>query len=328
MSKVAYIGRVQSVNAIPDADRIESLEVVCGLGGKWRGTAVKGSFSEGDVCEVYLQDALLPPNERYGFMEKHHWRVRMMRLRGVPSECLIMPVTEITDGLAVGTDIADMYGITKYEKPVPAQIAGDIAGNFPSFIPKTDEPNFQTAPHLVEALVGNEYYITVKADGSSGTAYWHEGSLHCCSRNWELKDNPSTAAWILARKYNLHRLSEIQQYAIQFEIVGPRIQGNAMGLDDIDMRVFNVYDIEEQEYAGWEDVISVCQFLGVPTVNVTQSGYYFPAYSEDDLRKLAEVRYENGAHAEGIVVRPTESMRINGERVSFKVINLLYRERD
>ena len=37
---------------IPGADFIESLEVVCGPGGRWRGTAKKGDFALGDRCEV------------------------------------------------------------------------------------------------------------------------------------------------------------------------------------------------------------------------------------------------------------------------------------
>ncbi|QLQ04747.1 MAG: hypothetical protein HZY76_00635 [Anaerolineae bacterium] len=58
-SGLAYIGQVAQIYPIPEADRIESLEVVCGPGGRWRGTAVKGQFAVGDLCEAYLQDALL-----------------------------------------------------------------------------------------------------------------------------------------------------------------------------------------------------------------------------------------------------------------------------
>ena len=93
MPNLAYVGQVITVYPIHGADRIESLEVVCGKGGRWRGTAKKSEFAVGELCEVYLQDALLPQTERYAFLEQRGWRVRMMRLRGVPSECLIMPLT-------------------------------------------------------------------------------------------------------------------------------------------------------------------------------------------------------------------------------------------
>jgi len=74
---LAYLGQVIHVYPIPDADRIESLEVVCGKGGRWRGTAKKAEFAVGELCEVYLQDALLPQTERYAFLEPRGWRVRM-----------------------------------------------------------------------------------------------------------------------------------------------------------------------------------------------------------------------------------------------------------
>lgn len=43
-------------------------------------------------------------------------------------------------------------------------------------------------------------------------------------------------------------------------------------------------------------------------------------------RKLAECKYANGRQAEGIVVRPLYPMRVGNERLSFKVLNLLYKE--
>ena len=89
---------------------------------------------------------------------------------------------------------------------MPANIGGDIRGRFPAFIPKTDEPNFQSVPEMVAALVGQPFYATVKADGSSGTVYWDDdGVVRACSRNFELKDRPDTAVWQLVRKYDLAR---------------------------------------------------------------------------------------------------------------------------
>ena len=99
MPNLAYLGQVITIYPIPGADRIESLEVVCGNGGRWRGTAKKTEFAVGDLCEVYLQDALLPQTDRFAFLEQRGWRIRMMRLKGVPSECLIMPLTKDTQGL-------------------------------------------------------------------------------------------------------------------------------------------------------------------------------------------------------------------------------------
>ena len=66
--KQVYIGKVVDVIEIPGAEKIESLEVVCGPGGKWRGCAQKGEFKKDDLCTVFLQDSLLPQIEEFKFM--------------------------------------------------------------------------------------------------------------------------------------------------------------------------------------------------------------------------------------------------------------------
>ena len=325
MPNLAYVGQVTTIYPIPEADRIESLEVMCGKGGRWRGTAKKAEFAVGDLCEVYLQDALLPQTERFAFLEPRGWRVRMVRLRGVPSECLIMPLTEDTQGLEPGTDITELAGVTKYEKPMPANIGGDIRGRFPSFIPKTDEPNFQSVPEMVAALVGQPFYATVKADGSSGTVYWDDdGVVRACSRNFELKDRPDTAVWQLVRKYDLEHHS--LPLALQFELVGPGIQKNRLGLKEMDLRLFSVWRIDQRRYLDFDEMLAVAQSLGLPMVELVEIGASFDLQDDEALRHYAERTYANGATAEGVVIRPMKETQVNGERLSFKVINLLYRD--
>ena len=158
MNGLVYIGKIIEVKEIPGANKIEAVTAVCGSGGKWSGVVQKNQFVIGDLCEVYLQDSLLPQIPKFSFMEKHKYRIKMSRFLGVPSEALIMPLT--IDG-HVGYDITDLVGVTKYEKPMPAYIGGDILGNFPSFVPKTDEPNFQRVPEMVQAQE-QEYYATIK----------------------------------------------------------------------------------------------------------------------------------------------------------------------
>jgi len=325
MPELAYIGQVTHIYPIPGADFIESLEVVCGPGGRWRGTAKKGDFDPGDRCEVYLQDALLPQSERFAFLEARHWRIRMVRLKGVPSECLIMPLTDATASLEVGVDITDLAGVTKYEKPLSANIGGDILGHFPSFVPKTDEPNFQRAPDLVAALQGRPFYATLKADGSSGTVFWdRDGTVHACSRNFELKERPDTAVWQLVARYNLAQ--QRLPLALQFEIVGPGVQKNRLGLKELDLRLFNVWHIEQRRYLDFADMLAVARSLGLPVVDLVEVGEAFTLRDDEALRRYAERTYPNGATAEGVVIRPTQEMQVDGERLSFKVINLLYRD--
>lgn len=176
--KLAVIGTVSEVKAIEGADRIHQAIVDCGEEGQWSGVVGKDINTDNKVV-VFLQDAILPENERWDFMAKHKWRVRMARFKGVPSECVIVPAIALEQPLFNGTDLTETYGVKKHEKPIPAQIAGDVRGNFPSFIPKTDEPNFQRIRNLEELMTGWDWVATVKYDGTSCTAWVDdEGELH------------------------------------------------------------------------------------------------------------------------------------------------------
>lgn len=320
MPGLAYIGKVAEIVSIEGAERVEAATVVCGRGGKWSGVVQRGQFTPGDFVEVYLQDALLPEEERFGFMANKKYRVRMMRFLGVPSECLIMPVKY---GGEVGQDITDIARVSKYEKQIPPNMSGEIAGAFPPFVPKTDEPNFQSARHLVDALVGWPWVATQKADGTSGTAFNYNGRFGVCSRNWELRDG-NNVYWLVARKYSLRELLP-SGYAVQWETVGPGIQKNPLGLPAVDGLLFNVYYIHERRYVGHDEVRAWARYFSMPMVKEVRAGESFDL-SDDELRELAEGTYQNGKQQEGIVIRPVTEQIVAGDRLSFKVINLLYKE--
>ena len=113
--KLAVVGRIASLSPIAGADRIELAVADCGEAGQWTGVVAIGLHSD-DLVTVFLQDAVLPPDPRWAFMEKSRWRVRLARFKGVPSECVI--VTGAPD-VQPGTDLTEALGVTKYEKPVP-----------------------------------------------------------------------------------------------------------------------------------------------------------------------------------------------------------------
>lgn len=323
---LVYVGRVDKIVPIDGAERIESLEVVCGPGGRWRGCAQKGQFAIGDLCEVYLQDALLPPDDRFAFMAKHGHRVKMARFLGVPSECLIMPISSGVEMCLVGTDIAYLVGVTKYDKPVPENMTGKIMGQFPPFIPKTDEPNFQAVPHIVMDMAGWECVATQKMDGTSTTVYKWEGEFGVCSRNYRLAESQSNAAWAIVNRLNL-RENLPDGLALQWETVGPGIQKNPMGLERVEARLFNVWDIENSAYLDRDLVVYYGKELGIPVAPEVWRGTFAWEGSHDFFLKLAEGTYQSGRQQEGVVVRPVEEARLGNDRLSFKVINLLYKEK-
>lgn len=316
--KLVFRGKIVELNPIANADRIESATVVCGAGGKWRGVVTKGQYRQGDSCIVFLPDAVLPPSDQYAFMEKQKWRVKMCRFRGTPSEVLIMPWGEMDP---VGTDLTQILGVKRFFKPIPAHLQGMALGDFPGFIPKTDEPNYQSNPELVESLIGKPYYITEKCDGSSTTAYKRNGHFGVCSRNLELKPSETNGYWVIARR---HKLEENlpEGIALQWETSGPGIQGNPMGLKEIEGFAFNGYNIEEHRYLTIEELLDLTDILKFPMARILEikclSGFKF-----DETKFHAQGSYPNGSPREGIVVRSVHNYE-NDRPISFKVINLDY----
>lgn len=321
MEKLVYIGRIISVKPIENADRLEQLEVVCGKGGKWNAVSQKGNFKEGDLAEVYTQDSLLPSdNPRFSFMEKYHYRIKIQRLRGVPSEVLCLPLT--VEG-NVGDDITNQMGVLKYEKPLPLGIQGDIKDNFPNFIKKTDELNFNRVPHLVQALYGQQYYSSIKYDGTSASFYKYQDNFGVCSRNYELKESDTNIFWHIARKYELEK-NILEGYAVQGELCGPGINGNALKLKEPDLFLFNLFNIRERRYISIKiarEMFDFCKWVPFKTYNMP-----FYMKTDDQLRCYAENNYDCGSPAEGVVIRPMEEQNVDGDRLSFKVINLLYKD--
>lgn len=324
---LAYIGKVTNVRPIEGADRIHSVQVVCGKGGIWNGVASK-EIEVHDSVEVYLQDALLPKGQEFDFMEKHHMIVSMRRFKGAPSDCLIMPMSGQTlvwlskNNLKVvpGIDITELKGVKKYEKEV-VYGQGEIMGGFTTLLPKTDEPNFQSVPDIVRETLAYPWVATLKYDGTSCTILkTDEGELQVFSRNMRIREG-SNNYWRIVDKYGL-RAAILPGEAFQMEIVGPGIQKNPLGLKEIDAFVFNAF-------WEWKPVHYVRSFqkIMIPSAEEVCSSGPTGTFTNEELWKLAERTYRNGAIAEGIVIRPQHAdfpRSSMGERLSFKVINLLY----
>lgn len=321
-SGLVYIGKIIELDPIEGADLILSATVVCGMGGKWKGVVRKEEFSVGDMCTVFLPDSLLPETDDFRFMEKHKWRVKMCRFRGVPSEVLIMGKTGVLGH--VGRDITETMAVKRYCKPVAVNLQGIAKGDFPSFIPKTDEHNYQSADGMesIMRLTRKPYYITEKADGSSTTAYRYKGNFGVCSRNYDLERDESNGYWEIAIRHNLEETLP-EGIALQWETCGPKIQGNPMGFPKVTGLAFSAYNIVEERYLNFKELVKLCEDLKFPMVNVLDEGDRF---LPDGIEQLGEGTYANGKQREGVVVRSKKNCRgfCSTIPISFKVINLNY----
>jgi RNA ligase (TIGR02306 family) len=119
-NSVCFVATIKEVKAIPNADNIEQVVV-----GGWNAITKKGEFKEGDLTVIATTDAVIPEafSEKMGVTSylRKGGRVRTVKLRGVYSECLIIPTKYIPgygDRYQDGDDMMEKFGIVKYEPPV------------------------------------------------------------------------------------------------------------------------------------------------------------------------------------------------------------------
>lgn len=124
LNSCCFVAKINEVKAIEGADNIELV-----IAGGWNAITKKGEFKEGDLTVIATTDAAIPEafSEKMGVTSylRKGGRVRTVKLRGVYSECLIIPMTylkgKVTMGdwdLKEGSDCMELLGITKYEPPV------------------------------------------------------------------------------------------------------------------------------------------------------------------------------------------------------------------
>lgn len=261
MRKLATVRKIDDIRPIPDADAIEVAVV-----GGWNVVVKKGEYSVGDFA-VYCEIDSWIPYELAPFLTKGQEprvyngvkgeRLRTIKLRGVLSQGLLLPLEPFTKQIIAedekaGIDVTELLGIQKWEALIPAQLAGEVRGEFPSFIPKTDQERVQ---NLVDTLdnwnaEGLTFEMTEKLDGSSMTVYVFNKDEGVCSRNWNLRETQSNSLWKVCRQQQLiERLRQSDHnLALQGELVGEGIQGNPYKLKGQQFFLYDIYDIDFGTY--------------------------------------------------------------------------------
>ena len=201
MRQLATIQKIATITPIEGADNIV-LATMENLG--WQCVIKKDEFKIGDLiiyCEI---DSVLPDKPEYDFLRSRNFRIRTIKLRGVLSQGLILPI-ESTLGSPhvynVGDDVTDDLGIVIYLTPAERE---DIAkaerqikieknrlkkfmmryswfrkwflsrsqrSGFPYWISKTDEQRVQSLhwTTFYNQFSDKTIYISEKVDGCSGT---------------------------------------------------------------------------------------------------------------------------------------------------------------
>ena len=328
--KMATIRKIDSIREIPGADSIEC----CTLGG-WNVVTRKGEFTAGDLA-VYCEIDSWIPHEVAPFLSKGNFprvynevqgeRRRTVSLRKQISQGLLLPLSTLTmieSELFEGLDVSFPLGIVKYEAPVPAELAGEVRGMFPSRIPKTDQERVQNLSVELEEWKAAKltWEVTEKLDGSSMTVYMIDGEVGVCSRNLDLKPNPDNSLWATAyrNEIDVKLIQSLSNLAIQGELVGNGIQGNMYKMRDQEFYVYDIYDIDAGRYFTPAERVAYCKAWDIKHVPVFKSDFMLSTETVADLLQMAEGKSVMGTIAgperEGLVYK------CNERQVSFKAIS-------
>lgn len=341
MRKLATIRKIDALTPIEGADKIEVATV-----GGWKVVAQKGLYVVGDLAVYFEIDSWIP-HKLAPFLSKGQYprvfegvegeRLKTIKLRGQISQGLLMPLPEINKFFEVpphwseDEDVTEILGVKKWEKAIPAQLAGVCKGNFPTQIPKTDQERAQNMVKEITAAneAGLKYEITEKLEGSSMTVYRMKGEFGVCSRNMNLKEVAGNTFWDVARAEDIEAkmiaVDEHWDFAIQGELIGPGVQGNIYNMSKCEFRVFDVYNIQTGEYLKPEARRALIEKMGLKHVPVlaAQASLYDTLGITDipQLLKFAEgksVMGTIGCEREGIVFK-----EVSGG-MTFKAISNFY----
>lgn len=322
--ELATIREISAIEEHGDADALE-IAVIDG----WKTVVKRGEFKPGDRCVYFEIDSLLPVKEEYEFLRRSCYnkrldgfRIRTAKIRGRISQGLALPVPDEYQLLPVGSDLTDELGVTKYEKEpwrAPGHPNAPRESNWPSFIEKTDEPRVQNCVKLLRIYAGDSFYVTEKLDGSSATYFKKDGVLHVCSRNREIEEDDGSPYWEMAHKYSMHE-NLPEGYVFQGEIVGPKMNGNRLGMKDRDLYIFTVLNIEDGKRLWLVPSEIIATGCGLNFVPIIDCDYELP-WNAFEIIDYATGKSELNPEKEreGVVLR-----KFDNPSVSFKAISNTY----
>lgn len=345
--KMATVRRIAEVKLIEGADKICAYRV----DGWWVVDAID-KYKLDDLV-VYAEPDSWVPHTIAPFLTKpgqfpkvynevEGQRLRTIKLRGQISQGLLLPIDVVHGAMCneevlgyscedsallthyendyEDMDVTELLGIQKWEPPQEFR-AANAKGNFPYFIPKTDQERIQNLSRFLEKWNAekHQWQVTEKIDGSSMTVFYKDGEVGVCSRNLELKDDGTSTLWETAKSEGLvEKLIAVgKNIALQGELIGGQIQGNAYKVDKFQFHLYDIFDIDTQQYLTPKDVEGTALQLNIRHVPVLEQFTTFDVRMED-LIAYAEGKSVVGAKParEGLVFKS-----LTEPGTSFKVIS-------
>jgi len=330
--KMASVQRIDAIHPIPGADTICQYQI---LG--WKIIDQINKYKIGDLIIACVIDSWIPtriapfltkldrfPKEYNGVPGE---KLRTIKLRGALSQGLILPLSVcdmIESELMIGLDVTYPLGIQKWEPP-PEVLNADTKGSFPSYGRKSDQERIQNCyPNIAEIAADYSWQISEKVEGQSASFIFYNGEYSVCSRNLLLKES-NNAFWNTSRKYDLE--NKMRSLGANIQITGEQtgigISGNIYKMQDHRLYVFDIFDIDRQEYLTPQETQNLIALLGLESVPILDSVANIDGVTLDQFLDRADgksVLGTIGCLREGLVYKANSTKRVSFKTVSNKYL--------
>lgn len=330
----------------PDSDHM-----VLGKLGEYQVVVAKSNgYKDGDIVVFAPERSILPEYLRGHYVNSetgisylgghNNDRVKSVRLRGQLSEGVTIPIDTVLDKLGttfeLGVDLSTALGITKYEPPIPDELAGEVK-------PLTSLPSYkkhdveQYGIYKNEFVPGEQVRYTEKVHGSQINIYCSQSSellvtsKGMASRELTILESDSNLYWRAVKSSGAsaklreagehsNGISSIQLFA---ELL-PCQSGYTYGQTTPTLRFYRYVvggiEIDKNLAPQW------IQDLWVPII---YEGPYDPATIETYAKGKEQVSGKELHIREGIVAQPVPPrQRRGGSNLMGKVINPKYKSSD
>jgi RNA ligase (TIGR02306 family) len=281
-NSVCYVARIGEVKPIEGADNIEQAFV-----GGWSCIVPKGQYKQGYLAVIATTDAVIP-QELSDLMNVTNYlrkgqRVRTVKLRGVYSECLIIPFDKLllpktfVDNVKEGKDMMEMLGIFKYEPPaVQVQLASGRKIRYsqnPNFGIYYKFPNLKNVPNMYSNE--DEVEITRK--------------IHGTNARYGIVKKKSLSFWDKVKKF-LRLADEFIEYEYVYGSHNVEKGSDSQGFYDTDVwkTVAEKYNIRENL---WNLFKSVKDVYSIEQGFVIYGEIYGPGIQKNFDYGLKEIEY-------------------------------------
>lgn len=306
------IVEVNETNPIEKSDFLATVNVK-----GWQCVVLKKGFMVLPTKAVYFPLDSTLPKDLIDFLElklsgKKGNIVKSIRLRGALSQGLCIPLTAFGDrfdelnSFEIGHDLTDYFGVTKYEPPIPTELAG-YAKRWPEGLRKYDIENIE---YHLDALEEGETVAYIEKLEGTNVAFDlrlinNEWEYSVCSRGVAFNPsmNETNAYCRMSKKYSiLERLKAfveiynsepdaepLRSITLRCEVIGPNIQGNIYELKELEIRAFELEFNDKPlgflDFMGELAILNICYvgqeiILEAPILKITK-------FSKDDFRNIS-----------------------------------------